>query len=186
MGLMDAFRNRFPADQDDEEDEIEVNDEDANGLTTIGRAAYNVLSKQHGKHHSTLWNVTSGRIIGELDLSPKGCFGRTEDPPDGHSDWLPEKMGAMLKLTKTWADVMSLSPPDGKFLDELRDAITHINRNADGNNPPVIRLMFGNIIGKYFGIAVYGCSLLECIIYFLPFSSQQQLPKSASPNRHAR
>ena len=101
MGLMDAFRNRFPADQDDEEDEIEVNDEDANGLTTIGRAAYNVLSKQHGKHHSTLWNVTSGRIIGELDLSPKGCFGRTEDPPDGHSDWLPEKMGAMLKLTKT-------------------------------------------------------------------------------------
>jgi hypothetical protein len=148
MGLMDALRNRFPADKDDEEDDVEVNDEDANGLTTIGRAAYNVLSKQHGKHHSTLWNVTSGRIIGELDLSPKGCFGRTEDPPDGHSDWLPEKMGAMLKLTKTWADVMSLSPPDGKFLDELRDAITHINRNADGNNPPVIRLMFGNIIGK--------------------------------------
>jgi hypothetical protein len=76
-------------------------------------------------------------------------------------------MGAMLKLTKTWADVMSLSPPDGKFLDELRDAITHINRNADGNNPPVIRLMFGNIIGKHFSIAVYGRCLLQCIIHSL-------------------
>jgi hypothetical protein len=36
MVLMDALRNRFPADQDDEEDEIEVNDEDAEGLSTVG------------------------------------------------------------------------------------------------------------------------------------------------------
>lgn len=144
---MDALRDRFPADQDDEEDEVEVNDDDANGLTNVGMAAYNVLSKQHGKHHLHLWNVTSGRVINELDLTPKGCFGRTDDPPDGHSDWLPEKMGKILRQTKTWADVMSLSPPDGKFLEELRDAITHINRNSDGESPPVIRMMFGNIIG---------------------------------------
>jgi hypothetical protein len=71
-----------------------------------------------------------------------------EDPPDGHSDWFPVKMGEIMKRTNTWCDVMSLSPPDGKFLEELRDAITHINRNADPENPPVIRMMFGNIIGK--------------------------------------
>ncbi len=53
-----------------------------------------------------------------------------------------------MKRTKTWCDVMSLSPPDGKFLEELRDAITHINRNSDSESPPVIRMMFGNIIGK--------------------------------------
>ncbi len=53
-----------------------------------------------------------------------------------------------MKRTKTWCDVMSLSPPDGKFLEELRDAITHINRNSDSKSPPVIRMMFGNIIGK--------------------------------------
>jgi hypothetical protein len=77
MGLMDALRNRFPADQDDEEDEIEVNDEEAEGLSTVGRAAYNVLSKRHGKHHLHLWNVATGKVIGELDLTPKGCFART-------------------------------------------------------------------------------------------------------------
>ncbi len=53
-----------------------------------------------------------------------------------------------MKQTKTWCDVMSLSPPDGRFLAELRDAITHINRNSDSGSPPVIRMMFGNIIGK--------------------------------------
>jgi hypothetical protein len=47
-----------------------------------------------------------------------------DDPPDGHSDWFPIKMGEIMKQTKTWCDVISLSPPDGKFLEELRDAIT--------------------------------------------------------------
>ncbi len=77
MDLMDALCNRFPADQDDEEDEIEVNDEDAEGLSTVGRAAYNVLSKRHGKHHLHLWNVSTSKVICELNLTPKGCFAKT-------------------------------------------------------------------------------------------------------------
>ena len=77
MGLFDAFRNRYPADQDDEEDEIVVNDDDAEGLSTVDRAAYNVLSKCCGKHHLQLWNVTTSKVIAELDLTPKGCFART-------------------------------------------------------------------------------------------------------------
>lgn len=144
---MDALRRRFHPDHDDDEDELEVNDEDAEGLSHVGQAAYEVLSTQHAEHHLHLWNVTSGTVIGELDQTPKDLFVAEEDPPEGHSDWFPVKMGEIMKRTVTWCDVMSLAPPDGKFLEELRDAMTHIHRNADPENPPVIRMMFGNIIG---------------------------------------
>lgn len=147
--LLNALRKRFKSEDDDIEDELEVNDEDAEGLSHVGQAAYDVLSTKHAKHHIRLWNVTTGAVVGDLDQTPKDHFTAEEDPPDGHSDWFPEKMAEIMKRTVTWCDVMSLSPPDGKFLEELRDAITHIHRNADPESPPVIRMMFGNIIGKY-------------------------------------
>ena len=66
----------------------------------------------------------------------------------GHSDWFPEKLGKLIAQTKVWCDVMSLTPPDGKFLECIRDAITEIHRNAEEDgSPPIVRLMFGNIVG---------------------------------------
>lgn len=148
--LMRKLRERFREEDDDAEDEVEVNDEDAQGLSHVGQAAYQVLSTKHGEHHLRLWNVTTGSVVGELDQTPKGIFGEEADPEDGHSDWFPEKMAEIMKRTVTWCDVMSLGPPDGKFLEDVREAITHIHRNADPDAPPpVIRMMFGNIIGMF-------------------------------------
>ena len=149
--LLRKLRARFSKDDDDKEDEKPIDDHDAEGLSHVGAAAYEVLSKEHAKHHLRLWNVTTGSVIGEMDQTPKDLFGSSSpDPSEGHSDWFPEKMANMIKKTTTWCDVMSLGPPDGKFLEEMRDAITYVHRHAeDDGSPPIIRMMFGNIVGTY-------------------------------------
>mmetsp|Transcript_6628 Transcript_6628/g.8252 ORF Transcript_6628/g.8252 Transcript_6628/m.8252 type:complete len:227 (+) Transcript_6628:724-1404(+) len=46
------------------------------------------------------------------------------------------------------SDVMSLGPPDGLFMDEIKGALKTISDNAQGKESPVIiRMMFGNILG---------------------------------------
>jgi len=148
--LMRRLRKRFQEEDDDVEDEVEINDEDAEGLSHVGHAAYEVLRKHHGEYHMHLWNVTTGTVVGDLDQTPKNIFKRKADPKEGHSDWFPQKMADIMKRTKIWCDVMSLGPPDGKFLEDMRDSITYIHRNADPDAPPpVIRMMFGNIIGMF-------------------------------------
>ncbi len=43
---------------------------------------------------------------------------------------------------------MSLGPPDGLFMDEIKAALKTISHNAQGKESPVIvRMMFGNIVG---------------------------------------
>ena len=43
--------------------------------------------------------------------------------------------------------MQSLGPPDGKFLECMKKAIENINAKAEPDNPIVIRMLFGNIIG---------------------------------------
>jgi hypothetical protein len=99
--LVDIFNG-----QEDEESGDETTDVDAIGLSHVGKAAYEVLRTKHEDTHYVTWDVTMGKVVGEMDQTPKGCFGLEEDPPEGHSDWLPEKMAAIMERTNHWCDVM--------------------------------------------------------------------------------
>ncbi|KAG7370651.1 C2 domain containing protein [Nitzschia inconspicua] len=125
-------------------------DADANKLSYVGKAAYECLRTYYGEYHHSLWNVTTGRIIGELHQTPKNAFPGPGDGthPDGHDDWFPEIMGEILSRTQVWADVMSLGPPDGRFMTAFQKALNKIAKNAESKDEPVIiRMMFGNIVG---------------------------------------
>jgi phosphatidylserine/phosphatidylglycerophosphate/cardiolipin synthase-like enzyme len=90
--------------------------------------------------------VTYGKMIGELHQTPLRGFGYEGDPPDGHDDWFPEKMGEILGRTEVWADVMSLGPPDGLFMTAMQKALKQIvDKKLD--NTVRVRMMFGNIVG---------------------------------------
>ena len=135
---------------DDESSGDEIEDRSAGDLSHVGEAAYDVLRKHHNHHHKELWNVTKGKIIGELHQTPTDAFSRTEsaDPPEGHSDWFPQKVGEIVARTEFWCDVMSLAPPDGAFLVAFRKALKKIcDRPAGLGGRVVIRMMFGNVIG---------------------------------------
>ena len=47
-----------------------VEDPDAVDLSYVGNAAYETLRKKHSWHKDALWNVTTGKIIGELHQTP--------------------------------------------------------------------------------------------------------------------
>lgn len=122
-----------------------------NTLSHVGEAAYDVLRKKHGKHHHSLWNVTSGKMIGSLDQTPnKSFWDSVEDPVEGHADWFPEKMCEIMSKTKKYCDFMSLGAPDGLFMDKMKEGLKNICENSvnnDSDEPIIVRFMFGNIIG---------------------------------------
>lgn len=126
----------------------EVVDDDAENLSHIGEAAYDMLRKYHNRQHHKLWNVTSGEVVGELQQTPKSTWEQTSDPEDGHSDWFAIKMGEILSRTERWADVMSLAPPDGLFMTKFQEALQVIcDRAAVQEKKITVRMCFGNIVG---------------------------------------
>jgi hypothetical protein len=124
----------------------EATDADAIGLSHVGQAAYDCLRRKHNHHHHSMWNVTSGKVIGEVHQTPLKGFPNKGTLPENHDDWFPEKMGEIVSRTKVWADVMSLGPPDGLFMDAMNKALKTIAERKP-EKPVVIRMMFGNIIG---------------------------------------
>ena len=120
-------------------------DTDATNLSHVGQAAYECLRSLYAEHHHQLWNVTNGKVIGELHQTPKEAWpGPATKFEDGHDDWFPEVMGDILSRTQVWADVLSLGPPDGKFMKAFQKALAKIAENAEGKDRPVvIRMMFG-------------------------------------------
>jgi hypothetical protein len=85
-----------------EDDGEEVTDKTAaGGLSHVGMAAYEVLRKEHNRHHHTLWNVTRGTVV-SLDPTPKQGFVPGEAVEKGHSDWFPQKVGGLVSLTEVW------------------------------------------------------------------------------------
>jgi len=61
-------------------------------------------------------------------------------------------MYQVIVRAKTWVDITSLSPPDGKFLIQFRKAVSKLAENAcdmyqDSDKKITIRMLFGNIIG---------------------------------------
>jgi hypothetical protein len=81
----------------------EVEDRSAVGLSPPAKAAYDVLRRHHNHQHHKAWNVTSGKLIGDLHQTPLTGWGWESDPKDGHDDWFPEKMKEILERTEIWA-----------------------------------------------------------------------------------
>ena len=63
----------YGKDDDDDNESIseEAFDKQAELLSYIGTAAYNVLRKDHSSQHHTLWNITTGCIIDSVHQTPK-------------------------------------------------------------------------------------------------------------------
>lgn len=110
-----------------EEERVEVTDGDAVELSHVGTAAYNALRKRHGWHHNNLWNVTSGKMIGDLQQTPANLWRTTREPSTGQDNWFPQKLGKIMSKTKTWCDIMSL----GKFVIPPLFKVTHIARTHE-------------------------------------------------------
>jgi phosphatidylserine/phosphatidylglycerophosphate/cardiolipin synthase-like enzyme len=132
-----------------EDPQDETQDNSAGSLSYVGTAAYDVLRTYHGWHHHSLWNVTSGKVVGPLHQTPRTGWACTDDPPPGHDDWFPEKLGEIISRTESFCDIMSLGPPDGLFLVEMKKALGVLANKATAmpEHPIVIRIMFGNIVG---------------------------------------
>jgi len=117
-------------------------------LSYVGLAALNELNTTFPQYESRLWDVTSGKIIGDVQYTPRD-FWNSSTLPGNHSDWFPERMGEIVGLTTDFCDLMSLSPPDGKFLEEIRKGLKTIangagTRSDTMSSPVVVRMMFGD------------------------------------------
>jgi len=121
-------------------------DDDAVNLSYVGTAAYNALRVKHFWFHHRLWDVTSGRVIEEVHQTPgrDDSWGTEEDPSGDHSIWFPEKMCEIIARTEFFCDIMSLGPPDGLFLENMKKAFSLLSAKK---KEITIRLMIGNIVG---------------------------------------
>jgi len=143
---------RFWKKDDDESSGDEVEDASAEHLSYVGTAAYDVLRKKYNHFHHELWNVSHGnKWIGKLHQTPLEAFvpRATHDFPTLHHDeWFPEKIGEIIGRTEEWCDILSLAPPDGKFLTAFQNGLKTVVQNADTFGGRItIRIMFGNIVG---------------------------------------
>lgn len=134
----------------DNDTKKQVEDASAGQLSYIGRSAYDALKIRHAWHHKVQWNVTSGQVVGKIHQTPSAdVFKTTADPTKaGHDEWFPEKMCEIMKKTTKFCDIMSLGPPDGLFMDKMKEglaAICETSKNSD--QPIIVRFMMGNIVG---------------------------------------
>lgn len=106
MGRLFAKLKNIFQEKEEESSGEETFDVDAVGLSHVGQAAYEILRTKHEDMHHITWDVTSGKVVGELDQTPKGFFESDEEPPEGHSDWFPEKIAEIMSRTEVWCDVM--------------------------------------------------------------------------------
>eukprot|EP00550_Attheya_septentrionalis_P002436 CAMPEP_0198283186 /NCGR_PEP_ID=MMETSP1449-20131203/2850_1 /TAXON_ID=420275 /ORGANISM="Attheya septentrionalis, Strain CCMP2084" /LENGTH=609 /DNA_ID=CAMNT_0043979723 /DNA_START=92 /DNA_END=1921 /DNA_ORIENTATION=+ len=145
MGMFGLCKNKGADDASDGE----VHDDDALGLSHVGEAAYELLRTKHHRQHHSLWNVTSGKVVGKLHQTPINAFvpSMESSRAEGHDDWFPEKLAEIVKRTEIWCDIMSLTPPDGLFMSHLHEAFQLLSKKATAERPITVRLMCGNIVG---------------------------------------
>jgi len=122
--------------------------EGSEGLSYVGQAVVDVLRTNYDVHRGVCWNVTHGKVVGEVFQSPPGDVFTSAvidaDNETTHSDFLPEKMGEIMSRAEEWVDFTSLSQPDGKFLKHMCMALKAI---SDRDQPVTVRILTGNIIG---------------------------------------
>lgn len=128
-----------------------VKDDDASRLSYVGNAANDILQTEHGKMWHKAWNVTTGKVTGEVNQTPhsKVSWIANQDPPEAHDAWFPQNMAKIMSKTQVWCDVTSLGPPDGQFMAAFKQALGVICQTASKKDKPIIvRMMFGNIVGQ--------------------------------------
>ena len=147
---MNSFVDKLLCRKHDEEESSgdELFDKDATNLSHLGEAVHQALGRQHNRLHHSQWNVTSGRVIGSVDQTPKIDWGATTDPVMENDNWFPEKLADIISRTEAFCDVMSLGPPDGKFLVAFKGALLKLaERSRTSEEPIIVRFLFGNIAG---------------------------------------
>jgi hypothetical protein len=148
MATMNSFVEKICCKYDEESSGDELWDKDAVGLTHVGEAVHKVLARHHNRYHHKMWNVTSGKVVGSVHQTPRNVWGSSKDPKENNDDWFPEKMAEMIGRTERWCDIMSLGPPDGKFMTEFKAAIEKLaERSKTAQDPIIVRLLVGNIVG---------------------------------------
>ncbi len=113
----------------------------------IGEAAIKELQANHGEYKNKLWASTTGKVVGEIQHAPKGTWSQLNDLGDGHTNWLPETIADLLAKTEVWCDFLSLSPPDGLFMEKIKASLKELaEKSKESDNKIVVRFLFGNII----------------------------------------
>ena len=132
MPLFSAFRKKVGLDESSGD---EVEDSSAGDLSHVGTAAYDVLRRHHNHRHHELWNVTKGKMIC-LDYTPRDAFTRDDrtDPVEGHDDRFPPKLEQLIGQTEKLCDVLTLTPPDGLFLDAFKNGIKKLCETEVASN----------------------------------------------------
>eukprot|EP00746_Dinoflagellata_sp_MGD_P142371 gnl/MRDRNA2_/MRDRNA2_75349_c0_seq1.p1 gnl/MRDRNA2_/MRDRNA2_75349_c0~~gnl/MRDRNA2_/MRDRNA2_75349_c0_seq1.p1 ORF type:complete len:697 (+),score=158.91 gnl/MRDRNA2_/MRDRNA2_75349_c0_seq1:89-2179(+) len=130
------------------DDEADGEEYDDSGLSYVAEAARNALTEKHSMHRKRCWNVTHGKVVGEIKQTPPkatwGDLSAITDDPDSHSDYFPQNMFDVITRAQEWVDITSLSQPDGKFTSKFAEAIQQLHESG---NEITIRLLVGNIIG---------------------------------------
>ena len=163
---MNSFVDKLLCRKHDEEESSgdELFDKDATNLSHVGEAVHQALGRQHNRLHHSQWNVTSGRVIGSVDQTPKIDWNATTDPVMDNDDWFSEKLADIIGRTEAFCDVMSLGPPDGKFLVAFKGALLKLaERSRTSEKPIIVRFLFGNIAGK--SAFVLFCRMNLCLQY---------------------
>ena len=123
-----------------------------NKYSHVAAAAIQELEKNHQEYHEKLWAKTNGSVVGEIQHTPRGTWKEASDPPEGHSNWLPEKMAELISRTEVYCDFMSLNPPtpleDDYFFKKIKEALaTLANKSIESSGKKiVVRFLFGNIV----------------------------------------
>lgn len=114
-------------------------------LSHVGRAIFDALTNDHNPYRGSLWNLTTGSVVGHFHQTPAKAFRSTSEPVVGHDDWFPAAMGEILSRCEYYADILSLRPPDGLFMEEFRSAIKKISAKKR-DHTIIVRMMFGNVL----------------------------------------
>jgi hypothetical protein len=121
-------------------------------LSYIGKAVITELETNHQQYHKKLWALASGTMVGDIQHGPRGCWKQqrerdAHDPDDGHTNWLPETMAGLLAKTEIFCDFTSLAPPDGYFMETIKEALATVAaRSKETGNKIIVRFMFANVI----------------------------------------
>jgi len=112
----------------------------------VGQAALDALNENHADQRTIAWKETTGTIQGDfIQTPPKEYWGQADVQP-GHSDFLPQVFYDNIIKAERWVDISSLSPPAGKFMEKIRDAIAAVG--ATGKDV-TIRMIFSHVPGAH-------------------------------------
>lgn len=114
--------------------------QDLNTLTTPKDCTTNCDPDFALMRCATQSDCTNGGVCKPVLASVKATNGAVQSMCVGHSDALMDEWYSLMIRATKQLDVTSLTPPDGRFLAAVRNALTVLSAKP---NPPRVRLLFG-------------------------------------------